>query len=339
MVAGQIPHLAEHCFAGVGARAPAALGNMRRKAAGGMEIIMQEKISGSAWGYLLITFFLWGSVYVVGKMVAGDMPAALVAALRCVVAVFPLGFMARKCRGIRISREDLPYFAGVGLLGYFGTIFLIQTAISLTGASTASLVNSASPVSVTVFAALLLGEKITPKTILCLALAIAGTVIVTFGAGGQAEVGGIVIAAISVATWGVASVFMRKLTAKYPAIMVTTVGMLFSLVCHIPVGLIAAVRHASEIHVGLGTIAAVIYLGVVGSGIAQFTWTRTLSMLPASTCSLFYPLQAIFSALLGYFILNEKLTPFFFIGLILISLDILLSQLDLSAFRKERKCT
>jgi drug/metabolite transporter (DMT)-like permease len=301
--------------------------------------VMQEKISRSAWGYLIVTFFFWGSVYVVGKMISGDMPAALVAALRCVVAVFPLGFMARKCRGIRIDREDLPYFAGVGFLGYFGTIFMIQTAIALTGASTASLVNSTSPVGVTVFAALFLGEKITPKTILCLILAIAGTVIVTFGAGGKAEAGGIIIVACSVATWGMASVFMRKLTAKYPAILVTTVGMLISLIGHIPVGIISAVRHAAEIHVSAGTVCAVLYLGIIGSGVAQFTWTRTLSMLPASTCSLFYPLQAIFSAVLGYFLLHEQLTPFFFVGLILISLDIIISQLDLSTLRKGGKHT
>lgn len=295
---------------------------------------MTERSGHSAWFYLIITFFFWGSVYVVGKLASGSMPASLIASLRCIVAVFPLGFMAYGYRGTKIERSDLKYFAVVGLLGYFGTILMIQTSISLTGASTASLVNSTSPVGVTFFAALILGEKITPKTILCLVLAVAGTIIVTFGSGGRAETAGILLAACSVATWGIASVFMRKLTAKYPAVLVTTIGMLFSLIGHVPVGIYTLVTDAGAIHLNAQAVLAVLYLGIVGSGVAQYTWTRALSILPAATCSLFYPLQAIFSAVLGYLILHEQLTPYFFVGLILISLDIILSQSNVLSLGK-----
>ena len=140
---------------------------------------------------------------------------------------------------------------------------------------------------------------------LCLALALAGTAVITQGAGSQSELLGIAAVLISVVFWGFASVFMRRLTAKYPAVLVTTYSMAISLIFHI----------------------------------AQYTWTRCLSILPASTCSLFYPLQPVFAALLGAVILKETFTSTFAIGLALISLDVVLSTWETKklAEAKEQK--
>lgn len=216
--------------------------------------------------------------------------------------------MARKHFGVKIDRADWKYFAGVGVMGYFLTIFLIQLGISLTGASMASLVNSVTPVGVTIFAALHLKEKITPTKVLCLVLALVGTFVITTGATGQGEMAGILVVLAAVVTWSVASVFMRQLTAKYPPILVTAYGMVISLIFHIPTGVAAAVQ-AGGTGLSSANILVVLYLGLVGSGLAQYTWTASLAELPASTCSLFYPLQPMFSALLGMLLLNETFTP------------------------------
>ena len=272
---------------------------------------------------LLITFFFWGSVYVAGKMIARDIPSQLLACLRCTVAMAPLLLMARKHLGTKIAREDWKYFFLVGFTGYFLTISLIQLGISLTGASMASLLNSLTPVAVTAMAALLLKEKITPVKCLCLVLALAGAAVVTSGADGQSDLLGILVVLFSVLSWGVASVYMRRLTAKYPAILVTTYGMAISLIFHIPAGIATALNQ--PVHLSWKTAAVVLYLGLIGSGLAQYTWTKCLSILPASTCSLFYPLQPVFSALLGALILKETFRPTFFLGLLLISADVALS--------------
>ena len=234
--------------------------------------------------------------------------------------------MARRHLGTKIAKEDWKYFFVVGLLGYFLTISMVQTGISLTGASMAALINSLTPVSVTIMAVLILKEKITPIKCMCLVLALAGTVIVTKGATGQSDVLGIVVVLISVLCWGVASVYMRRLTSKYPAILVTTYSMAISLIFHIPAGIATAVT--SESNFSLKCLVVLLYLGFVGSGVAQYTWTQCLSVLPASTCSLFYPLQAVFSALLGAVILHETFRPTFFLGLLLISIDVVICTLE-----------
>lgn len=284
---------------------------------------MARSSQKQAFGLLFFTFFIWGSIYVAGKMISDDVPASLVACLRCVSAMLPLYFMSRKHFGTKIDRQDYKYFFLVGALGYFLTVQMIQLGIQLTGASMASLINAMTPVAVTILAAIILKERITPVKCICLALALAGTFIITRGASTQGETLGIIVVLIGVVSFAAASVYMRRLTAKYPAVLVTTYSMAISLIFHIPVGIAAAVTQ--PVTITPLAVGVLLYLGFAGSGVAQYTWTKCLSLLPASTCSLFYPLQPAFSALLGAWLLGETFTPAFFGGLLLISLDVVLN--------------
>ena len=279
-----------------------------------------------AYGLIFITFFIWGSVYVAGGIAGNGMPSFLVASLRCLISMVPLWLMSRKYFPLRIGREDLKYFFIIGFLGYFVTIQSIQLGILLTGSSMASLINALTPVAVTILAALILKERITPVKILCLVLALAGTFVITSGASTQGELLGVLAVLAGVISFGTASVLMRKVTAKYPPVVVTTVSMTLSLIFNIPVAVASALTQ--PVHPNAAGIIALLYLGFVGSGLGQVTWTRALSILPASTCSLFYPLQPLFSALLGALLLHETFKPAFFAGLVLISLDVVLNTLE-----------
>ena len=279
-----------------------------------------------AFGLLLITFFIWGSVYVGGRLVSGDFPPPLLACLRCLTAMLPLGFMARKHRQVKIQPEDRKWFLLVGFLAHFFNMQMIQLGIAITGASTAALLNAMTPVAVTLLAAVILKERITPIKLLCLALAIAGTVVITFDASMGVDPLGVGAIMAGVVAFGAASVIMRRLTATYPSALVTAVSMAVSLIFNIPVGIYTALTR--EVRVTPFGVAVVLYLGIVCAGVGQFCWTRCLSVLPASTCSLFYPLQPVFSALLGSVLLHETFTPAFFVGLLLVSLDIVLNTAE-----------
>lgn len=167
-----------------------------------------------AFALLFFTFFIWGSIYVTGKMISDDVPASLVACLRCVTAMIPLYFMSRKHLKTKIDRKDWKYFFLVGALGYFLTVQMIQLGIALTGASMAALINAMTPVAVTILAAIILKEKITPVKCLCLVLALAGTIVITSGASTQGETMGIAVVLVGVVSFAAASVYMRRLTVS-----------------------------------------------------------------------------------------------------------------------------
>lgn len=277
---------------------------------------------------LFLTFFLWGSVYVAGKLGLSQLPPFLLTALRCAIATPLLLLMARAHLRVKIDRADRKYFLAVGILGYFLTFELVQLGVNLTGASIAALVNSFNPVAIMLLAALFLRERVTPVKLLCLALAMAGTLIVAGGAHGQGELLGILSTLLATVTWGSAAVCIRKLTAKYPAILVTAYGMAVSLIFHIPAGVADALRQPPRLDAG--GVGIVLYLAFAGTALAQYTWAKALATFPAGTCSLFYPLQAVFSALLGAAILHETFTSAFFIGLAFVAADVALSTWETS---------
>lgn len=273
---------------------------------------------------LISTFFMWGSIYVAGKMIASQVAPPLLACLRCVIGMVPLLFMARRYLKIRIAREDFKHLAIVGIFGYFLTPNLVQLGIKLTGASMASLINAMTPVAVMVLAAVILKERITFVKVICLILSVTGAAVIINGADARNEFVGIFAVMLSLITWGLASVYIRKLTAKYPPILITTYGTAVSLILHLPIG--CAVAWQSMPVINFKLVAVVLYLGFIGSGLSQYAWSKSLSMFPAGMCSLFYPLQAVFSALLGKFILGETLQPMFFWGLLLVGTDVALNS-------------
>lgn len=284
---------------------------------------MDDRKKAAAFIPLVLTFFLWGSIYVGARLLTGRLHPLTLAALRSGIGVVTLLFMTQPHLGVKIQREDWKYLVLIGVFGYFLTWELVQIGIAMTGASMAALINAMTPVSVTILAAVILKERITRIKALCLVLALAGAAIITGGGTTGAEIIGSVAVLVSILTWGVASVYMRKLTAKYPAVLITFYGMLTGFCFHIPVGIATAVNSPPQIDARM--IFVLLYLGIVGSGVAQLTWTVSLSLLPASTCSLFYPLQAVFSALLGALLLRETLPYTFFIGLLFVSADVALS--------------
>lgn len=280
----------------------------------------------AAYVTLVTTFFIWGSLYVAAKLISGQMSPFLIAGLRCAVGLLPLLMMAKKHLPIKIEKSDWKYFVIIGILGHFLFNEMLQLGIKYTGATMSSLINALTPVSVTLFAAVILKEKITPIKYVCLMLALAGTVVITIGKNTQGELLGIASLLGSVAIWGIASVLIKRLGTKYPPIIVTFYSALIGLAFHLPVIVSTIVSNPPQFTIT--GVLVILYLGMIGSGVAQYTWAKSLASLPASTCSLFYPLQVLFSAILGVLLLKETFSPNFFIGLVLVSADVALNTWD-----------
>lgn len=284
--------------------------------------------TGMAYLYLLITFFCWGSLYVVNKFAMQSLPAPVVTGARSLVAVITLLGMARRIPHVKIAPEDRWSFVLLGGLGYYFTVLMTSVGTQLAGASMASLVNSLTPVCITIIAALLLKERITPVRIVCLVLALSGTYIVTTNASSGGQVLGVVLVLVAVVSWSFASTLMRKLTQKYNPLLVTLYGMSIGLALHIPTATISALTApAGSIHVTWQAVLAIVYMGSIGTGLAQSLWSRSLSLLEAGTCSLFYPLQPFFSVILGIVFLGERPGVRFFIGSVLIAADVIINCL------------
>ena len=119
--------------------------------------------------YLLITFFCWGSIYVVSKYALAVMGPVTVSFCRYLVSVVCLyGILKWKGGHKKIAKEHWPYLLILGGLGYFAAIILQLGGTALLSGSLASLINSLNPVMISILAAVFLKEKITWKNVLTL---------------------------------------------------------------------------------------------------------------------------------------------------------------------------
>ena len=300
-----------------------------------MELKNNKKNGSLVYLFLLATFFCWGSVYVVTKFALGALPATTLCASRVLVGVLAVMFLARKEERPNFTKEDKISLLVVAFFGYFSTQMLVTIGISLTGASMAALVNSLTPVAITIAAALVLNERIDAVKILCLVLAIGGTAVVAVDGIESGSVVGILCVVVSLITWSISTTFVRRLTKKYSAVSITFYGMALSLVFQIPVGAVSLFANLDTVNLSFSSVAAIVYLGIVGTGMGQLFWNRCLQFKEASFCSMFYPLQPVFSALLGAVILGETFKPLFFVGLALIAADVVLICLHNNKLEKQ----
>ena len=89
------------------------------------------------------------------------------------------------------------------------------------------------------------------------------------------------------------------------------------------------------IQIDLGAVLGLLYMGIVCTAFTNILWNKSLSMLPANTCSAFYPIQTLTSSFLGVLVFHEVLTTSFILGSTFIIIGVLISLLFQKRTRKE----
>ena len=272
--------------------------------------------------YLLTTFMLWGSLYVVSQFVLGKIPTFTVAMFRYLIAFIALSLISLKSEKEKIEKSDYKYFFIMGFIGYFISVDCQLLGTKIAGGSMASLINSLNPVIISVMAMIV--------------LSLAGVYMI-IGTGANIQFLGVLISFIAVIGWAFMSVISRKISNKYSALTLTKVSMLIATVCNIPVSFLEVQVTHPLIQVDLGAVLGLVYMGVVCTAFTNILWNKSLSLLPANTCSAFYPIQTLTSSFLGVVVFHEVLTTSFVLGSAFIIVGVLISLLFKKRTRKEKE--
>ena len=285
--------------------------------------------------YLLTTFMLWGSLYVVSQFVLGKIPTFTVAMFRYLIAFIALSLISLKSEKEKIEKS-YKYFFIMGFIGYFISVDCQLLGTKIAGGSMASLINSLNPVIISVMAMIILNEKLEMNKIVGIILSLAGVYMI-IGTGANIQFLGVLISFIAVIGWAFMSVISRKISNKYSALALTKVSMLIATICNIPVSFLEVQVTHPLIQVDLGAVLGLVYMGVVCTAFTNILWNKSLSLLPANTCSAFYPIQTLTSSFLGVVVFHEVLTTSFVLGSAFIIVGVLISLLFKKRTRKEKE--
>ena len=277
--------------------------------------------------YLLITFFCWGSIYVVSKYALEVMGPVTVSFCRYGIALICLyGILKLKGCHKKVQKEHWPYLMILGGLGYFAAIILQLAGTARLSGSLSSLMNSLNPVAISVMAAIFLKERITSKNAIGIVISLAGVYVILGTGELQADLMGILFSAGSVILWSAASVSIRRISEYYDPVQTALYGMAIALILNVPAAVFENMfifrSHPTE-----KALLACLFVAVVGTAVAHTFWNKSLQQLSASTCSMFYPLQPLVSAVLGVVLLHEIITWQFVAGAVLICSGIVINFL------------
>ncbi|MGN8710382.1 DMT family transporter [Hallella faecis] len=150
--------------------------------------------------------------------------------------VSPMAYMATRCMGAaaifwlislfmpreRVERRDLLVIMGGGLLGFVVSQTLTAWALHFTTPVYFSIIATLTPVATMVCAALLIGERLSLRGALGVAIGVVGALLMVMvgwqGGLGMNDLLGIGLAVLSLLTWAVYLIITRKVSVKYTAV-------------------------------------------------------------------------------------------------------------------------
>jgi drug/metabolite transporter (DMT)-like permease len=271
---------------------------------------------------------IWGGMYVVSKVVLEIIPPFSLVTIRLILGAITLAIVLF-LRGFPIiSRGQIGQVLGVGFVGYGISLSLQFLGTKLSTAANGSLVTSATPAFVLLFAWILLKEKITARRLMALFLATLGVIAVIDPRSAQLNpdlfLGNLSLVGAAV-TWALYSVLVRKVTQN-------TDVLLFSLIAFIgglPVVIPAGAWELSTVGMGsitTGVIAGVLFLGIISTALAMVLWNTAFAFVDAGLASLTFFAQPVVGTLLGWLFLKEPITPLFLLGGLLIGIGLVISS-------------
>jgi len=271
---------------------------------------------------------IWGGMYVVSKVVLEIIPPFSLLTIRLVMGALTLGLVIyfRKNKP-RFTKEQFWASLFVGFVGYGISLGFQFVGTKLSTASNGSLVTSATPAFVLLFAPFLLGEQTTPRRIIALVISTLGVLAVIDPRNAELSPtlfwGNMSLLAAAL-TWALYSVLVRKVSKSVDLLISSTVMLLGGIPSSIAFS-IWEIKTQGIGEITIGIIGGLLFLGIIATAVAMFLWNYAFAELPAAVASLTFFAQPVVGTLLGWFFLSEKITPLFLAGGVLIGIGILIA--------------
>lgn len=261
---------------------------------------------------------LWGTSSIAAKtlMQHADATPLGVGFWRLALSVPPLlvlGWMTLGRRLFRLSRRSLPLVALTGLAMALYQVFF-YAAVVRAGVTVTSLVAlCGAPVVVAVLSSVLLREPPGARTLLALALAVAGTILlvgIPEGEAGNQVLLGALLASGAAASYATVVVAGRSLADDCHPYQTIIIGFGGGALCLLPFAAGAGIW-VSDMTIG---VPLLLYLGVVTTGLSYVLFFTGMKTTPATAASIVTLLEALTATLLAWIIFGERLGPLGVVG-------------------------
>jgi len=285
--------------------------------------------------YIVLAMIFWSFSFIWTRVAIQSFHPMTLITLRLILASALL-FVAMKLGGKfqKLRRQDFKWFI---LLAFFEPfLYYVGETFGLTmvESTLAAVIISTIPLFAPVLAFVVLGERINWATIVGILISLVGVFFVIYEPNGGFKAN----------PWGVALMFMavfsaicyatilKKIPSYYNNMSVIFYQSLLGLIFFIPTFLLTDLSTIQTLTVSSESLFALLMLAVFASVVAFVLFAGVVREIGVARTNVFVNLIPVFTAILAWFILNERLTFYKWAGILVV-----VSGLFLSQWNKHRK--
>ncbi|MDX1726110.1 MAG: DMT family transporter [Pseudomonas sp.] len=283
-----------------------------------------RKSTSTAYGVLTYAVMIWGANVSMIKLLAADLPALPLSALRMLLALLCIWGICL-LRGQRIGRvgwRDAGWLLGAGaLMVYAHQVFLAQ-GVATSSATNGALILGLNPIFSVLLGYFLLGERQTWRSLIGIILGLAGAAIVVLH-GGALHLGASGDTALFAAlfTYVAAGVCIRRVSATVPPLLLGFYMHLFGavlLVLHAGIDQPAVLQRLSGLDGNFWWLVGISAL--FSTALGNLSWAYGIATIGLSRSSVFLNWLPISGVLFAVLFLHEPLGIWRIAGLVCVVL-------------------
>ena len=281
---------------------------------------MEEgSISLEAAGLVIAAGVIWGTVSVIVKILVRSIDPALIAFSRMLLGGTVITIILLTKRGFKIPAPNWK-LVGLAAVGMALNYLLYTIGLQYTLASVAAMVVQSEVIFLVILSVILLGESFGPKKAMGMCMALTGVAIITWngqnlrGVLGSQYLMGNVIVFVAGFFWAVYAYCQKKLTSGSDVLVSLSPIFLISSIMLLPMSLGSL---GTVLRFSLNQILALLYLGIVCTGISYILLAEGIKRIPASTTGVLTTVMPVTSVIIAFFVLQEVLTIYIILGAIL----------------------
>ncbi len=259
--------------------------------------------------YACVSFF-WGTTYLAIRIGVEEMPPALFAGIRFLLAgLLFVGILL--LRGYKLPpKQDLGVIAVVGISLLTIANGIVVWAEQFIPSSLAALIVTTLPLWMVAIEALLpRGDKLNWRKATGILIGFAGVLILLWpdlsGSLDPAYLTGVIVILFAPIFWSAGSIYAKYRKTETPPLMSAAVQMVIAGAVLTTIGL--AVGEASRFEFTTRGVSALVYLTIFGSIVGYGSFIYALDKLPATVVSTYAYLNPVVAVVLGWLILDERL--------------------------------
>jgi drug/metabolite transporter (DMT)-like permease len=263
-----------------------------------------ERLDGRALIYIAIALLTWSSAYAAIAYALASFTPGQVALARLAIGSLCFAVLIVVRRSPLPQRRDWLRLAVLGVIGLTTYHLCLNYAETRIASGTAAILIALVPAATTTLSAVWIGERISGRRMLGLAVALFGVVMVVLASGKQVAFQPMAaLVLVSVIASAIFFVGQKPLFARNDMIGVTAFGFFAGTLGAVPFGF--GLPHAL-IAAPWPHIAALIWLGIAPTFIGYLTWNAALRRASASQVSSFIYFSPPIAVLIGWVWLGEQ---------------------------------